>query len=135
MDWDLNFDDILKEYGINPEGEDSSAADAPEPKEQLPEDPYGEFKAEPDTEEPAPEEVLAETPEVNENRDNAESESEDEFGFNWPEPEAEEPVHRRTRNYDPEKYPDAIRARKKEKARQKREQEARLKAEANRSEC
>ena len=59
MDWDLNFDDILKEYGINPEGEDSSAADAPEPKEQLPEDLYGEFKAEPDPEEPAPEEVLA----------------------------------------------------------------------------
>ena len=130
MDWDLNFDDILKEYGIDPEGEDSSAADAPEPEEKLPADPADEFLTEPEAKEPAEEEWPAETPDQNENRDDAQSEPEDEFGFNWPEPEAEEPARRRTRNYDPEKYPDAIRARKKEEARQKREQEARLKAEA-----
>ena len=53
MDWDLNFDDILKEYGIDPEGEESSPADAPEPEEKLPADPADEFLTEPEAKEPA----------------------------------------------------------------------------------
>ena len=134
MDWDLNFDDILKEYGVSPEGEDDAFADSPEPEEELSAEPAEEILTEPEADEPAEEEWIEEQPSGNENREDAQSETEDEFSFDWPEPEAEQPARRRTRNYDPEKYPDAIRARKKEEARLKREQEARLKAEAREAE-
>ena len=68
MDWDLNFDDILKEYGVNPEGEDSLTANAPETEETLSADPADEFLAEPEAEKTAIEDWLAETTEEIENR-------------------------------------------------------------------
>ncbi len=133
MDWDLNFDDILKEYGVNPE-EDDAPADTSEPEEELPADPAEEILTEPEAEEPADEELPEEEPAGIEDSEDATAASEDEFNFNWPEPVKEERVRPRERNYDPEKYPDAIRARKKEEARLKREEEARLKAEAREAE-
>ena len=132
MDWDLNFDDILKEYGINTE-EDASD-DASGPEKESPADPAGEILTEPEAEVPAEEVRPEEVPAESESRENEQAAAEDEFNFNWPEPEAEQPVRRWKRNYDPEKYPDAIRARKKEEARMKREQEARMKAEAREAE-
>ena len=129
----MNFDDILKEYGVNPE-EDDAPADTSEPEEELPADPAEEILTEPEAEEPADEELPEEEPAGIEDSEDAPAASEDEFNFNWPEPVKEEPVRPRERNYDPEKYPDAIRARKKEEARLKREEEARLKAEAREAE-
>ena len=52
----MNFDDILKEYGVNPE-EDDAPADTSEPEEELPADPAEEILTEPEAEEPADEEL------------------------------------------------------------------------------
>ena len=134
MDWDLNFDDILKEYGVGPEGNDDTAADVPEPEEDLPVEPSEEILPDAGVGETPEEELPEEVPVENESREDKQNTEEDEFDFNWPEPEAERPVRSRKRNYDPEKYPDAIRAKKKEEARLKREQEARMKAEAREAE-
>ena len=126
MDWDFNFDDILKEHGVLPEEENGEGPAVPEEEclpeaenENLPEaEDDGFFERESEEAPPGREKQAA---------------AEDEFDFDWPEPEAE-PVRKPKRNYDPEKYPDAIRAREKEEARLKREKEARRKADAKEAE-
>ena len=125
---DFDFEDILKEFGISTE-EAAEKVSAPEtlvPEEET-------VPAE------APEADLEQEPEIavpdeTENGKEAFSPEEDDFDFFWPEPEPErtEPVQR---NYDPEKYPDAIKAREKKRVREEREAAslaARQKREADR---
>ena len=123
---DFDFEDILKEFGISTEEKADEAA--------APETVVSEIKTD-----------SAEIPDAVSKQedsfsDEAEAEEEilqpemDEFDFFWPEPEPERtgPVKR---NYDPEKYPDAVKAREKKKAREEREaavQAARQKREAER---
>ena len=137
---EFDFDDILKEFGVDSENEKiPEKQNAPlqenvaltEPEEEPaadfaePDDLYEQTDSDSDydyEEEPA-------------GTDNPGS-SEDDFRFEWPEPEPERtgPVKR---NYDPEKYPDAIRAREREKAREERAAAAlaaREKREAERAE-
>ena len=109
---DFDFEDILKEFGISTaeEKEKASAPETPVPEEDAEpvEAPETDFKPErdlPDETESGKEDFPPE---------------EDDFDFFWPEPEPEraEPVQR---NYDPEKYPDAVKAREKKRAREERE--------------
>ena len=118
---DFNFDDILKEFGVNtefhPEQEDAEGEKA------IPND-IGEEALPPDVPEEEEIDGFDETEDVEDSAENQEDpfppESEDDFAFFWPEPEPEktEPIKR---NYDPEKYPDAVKARAREKAREERE--------------
>ena len=127
MDWDFNFDDVLKEYGVNPEGENHGSPDV---ETETGPDPETAGVLTADAEDVAFQEYTDGAEELRGQRAQAE---EEEFNFDWPEPQAE-PVRRSKRNYDPEKYPDAIRAREKEEARRKRELEARRKAAAREAE-
>ena len=148
---DYNFDDILKEFGVGSEYAADEPAEEEEPASRilaeadnpakdeagmdlsLDEDvPKGEAGDTPVKEEEAPaaendpfaawaeaERSIAERQRA---RKKASAEKSDEFHFDWPEPEKErtEPVKR---NYDPEKYPDAIKAKAREKAREEKEAE------------
>ena len=123
---DFDFEDILKEFGVTTEEKADEAA-------------------EPETAEPQTETEPADIPDAGIEQEDSFSDEEgieeetpqpeeDDDDFFWPEPEPErtEPVKR---NYDPEKYPDAVKAREKKKAREEREaamQAARQKREADR---
>ncbi|MBP3209908.1 MAG: hypothetical protein J6M64_08405, partial [Oscillospiraceae bacterium] len=137
---EFDFDDILKEFGVDSENEKiPEKQNAPlqenvaltEPEEE----PAADFAEADDLYEQSGPDSGYDYEEVPAETDNPES-SEDDFRFEWPEPEPERagPVKR---NYDPEKYPDAIRAREREKAREERAAAAlaaREKREAERAE-
>ncbi len=107
---DYNFDDILKEFGIGGEEESPAPAETDAPEERQP------------LQEP---EENTDTPE----EDTENTDSDEEFDFSWPEPEPERTV-RPKRNYDPEKYPDAVKARAREKAMAEKAAEQAKRAEA-----
>ena len=121
---DFDFEDILKEFGISTEEEE---------KASVPETPVPEEDAEPVEAPETDSEPERALPDETESGKEGFPPEEDEFDFFWPEPEPEraEPVQR---NYDPEKYPDAVKAREKKRAREEREaasQAARRKREAD----
>ena len=109
---DFDFEDILKEFGISTEEEEEKAS--------VPETPVPEEDAEPVEAPETDSEPERALPDETESGKESFPPEEDEFDFFWPEPEPEraEPVQR---NYDPEKYPDAVKAREKKRAREERE--------------